>query len=170
MRVVHIFKDFYPPTTGGVEQHVRLLCPGLARHMRVSVLIPSRSPRRIEESLEGVQVIRVPEFGRLLSVPFCPTMPAELRRLAPDLVHLHFPNPMGDLAYLLSGCRAPAVMTYHADILRRRLALRCYRPVFKRLLRHVRRVIVASREYLLSSPFIAPYRGRSVVVPFGVAP
>jgi rhamnosyl/mannosyltransferase len=168
MRVVHIFKDYYPPTTGGIEQHMQVLGAGLARHIDVTVLVPSRSRRRIEERRDGVRVIRVPEFGRYFSAPLCPSMPAELRRLAPDLVHLHFPNPTGDLAYLLSGCRAPVVMTYHADVIRRSFLLWPYRPVFGLLAPHIRRFIATSREYLDSSAFLAPYRDRCMVVPFGI--
>ena len=168
MRVVHVFKDFYPPTTGGVEQHMQVLCSGLARQMDLGVLVPSRSRRRVEERINGVRVIRVPEFGRYLSVPFCPSMPSELKRLAPDLVHLHFPNPTGDVAYLLSGCRAPVVVTYHADMLRHPLLLRGYRRVFEQLNRRIRRIIVASQEYLDSSSFLAAHRDKCVVVPFGV--
>ena len=165
MKVVHVFKDYYPPTTGGIEQHMQVLCAGLARHIDVTVLVPSRSRRRSEERLDGVRVIRVPEFGRYFSAPLCPSMPAELRRLSPDLVHLHFPNPTGDLAYLLSGCRAPVVMTYHADVVRRSFLLRPYRPVFGLLVPHIRRFIATSREYLDSAAFLAPYRERCTVVP-----
>jgi glycosyltransferase involved in cell wall biosynthesis len=168
MKVVHVFKDFYPPTTGGIEQHMRLLCAGLARRLDVSVLVPSRSWRRIEERIEGVRVIRVPEFGRYLSAPFCPSMPAELGRLAPDMVHLHFPNPTGDVAYLVSGCRAPVVVTYHADIVRHPLLVRCYRPVFDVLARRIQRIIVASHDYLESSAFLSRHRGTCAVIPYGV--
>ncbi len=168
MKAVHVFKDYYPPTMGGIEQHMRVLCAGLARHIDVTVLVPSRSRRRIEERCDGVRVIRVPEFGRYFSAPLCPTMPAELRRLSPDVVHLHFPNPTGDLAYLLSGCRAPAVLTYHADVIRRSRLLRLYRPVFGLLAPHIRRFIATSRQYLDSSAFLAPYRDRCTVVPFGI--
>jgi rhamnosyl/mannosyltransferase len=170
MRVVHVFKDFYPPTTGGVEQHMRLLCAGLARHIDVSVLVPSRALRRTEEWIDGIEVIRVPEVGRYLSAPFCPTMPAELRRLAPGVVHLHFPNPTGDLGYLLSGCRAPVVMTYHADIVRQWPVLWLYRPVFRRLGRHVKRVIVSSELYLGSSRVLSRHREKCVVIPYGIDP
>jgi rhamnosyl/mannosyltransferase len=170
MRVVHIFKDFYPPTTGGIEQHMRLLCSGLARHIDVSVLVPSRALGRTEEWVDGIEVIRVPELGRYLSAPLCLTMPVELRRLVPDLVHLHFPNPTGDLAYLLSGCRAPVVMTYHADIVRQWPALWLYRPVFSRLTRHVDRIITSSDLYLGSSRVLSRHRDRCVVIPYGVDP
>jgi rhamnosyl/mannosyltransferase len=170
VRVVHIFKDFYPPTTGGIEQHMRLLCSGLARHVEVSVLVPSRSFGRRQEWVDGIEIIRVPEFGRYLSAPLCPTMPGELRRLAPDVVHLHFPNPTGDLAYLLGGWRAPVVMTYHADIAKPRPALWLYRPVFRRIERHVRRIIVSSDAYLESSRVLSRQRAKCVVIPFGIDP
>jgi rhamnosyl/mannosyltransferase len=147
---------------------MQVLCGGLARHIDVTVLVPSRSRRRIEERIDGVRVIRVPELGRYFSAPLCPSMAAELRRLSPDLVHLHFPNPTGDVAYLLSGCRAPVVMTYHADVIRRSFLLRPYRPVFGLLVPHIRRFIATSREYLDSSAFLAPYRDRCTVVPFGI--
>jgi glycosyltransferase involved in cell wall biosynthesis len=168
MKAVHVFKDYCPPTTGGIEQHMQVLCAGLARHIDVTVLVPSRSRRRIEERLDRVRVIRVPELGRYFSAPLCPSMPGELRRLSPDVVHLHFPNPTGDLAYLLSGCRAPVVMTYHADVIRRSRLFRLYRPVFGLLAPHIRRVIATSPQYLDSSAFLAPYRDRSTVIPFGV--
>ncbi len=168
MKAVHVFKDYCPPTTGGIEQHMQVLCAGLARHIEVTVLVPSRSRRRIEERLDRVRVIRVPELGRYFSVPLCPSMAGELRRLSPDVVHLHFPNPTGDLAYLLSGCRAPVVMTYHADVIRRSFLFRPYRPVFRLLASHIRRFIATSREYLDSSAFLAPYRDRCMVIPFGV--
>ncbi len=73
MRVVHLFKDYFPPTPGGIEQHMQLLCTRLARDRDVAVLVPSRSWRRVEERLDGVRVIRVPEFGRYASTPLCPT-------------------------------------------------------------------------------------------------
>ena len=123
MRVVHIFKDYYPPTTGGIEQHMHLLCGRLVTTMEVAVLVPSRSRSKVEERLDGVTVVRVPEFGRYASVPLCPSMPGELRKLGPDIVHLHFPNPMGDIAYLLSSRGVPLVISYHADVVRQRALL-----------------------------------------------
>jgi len=168
MRVVHIFKDYYPPMTGGIEQHMRLLCTGLTRQIEVIVLVPSRSRRAIKECLEGVSVIRVPEFGRYASVPLCPTMPVELHRLRPDIVHLHFPNPMGDLAYLLGGWQVPLVLTYHADIIKQRLFLPVYRPILAHLFKKLRRIIATSAEYIASSEFLSQYQAKCTVIPFGI--
>jgi rhamnosyl/mannosyltransferase len=168
MRVTHLFKDYFPPTTGGIEQHMQLLCSGLARSMDVSVLVPSRSFRRRTETIDGVHVVRVPEFGRFAAVPFCPTMSLELRRLRPDIVHLHFPNPMGDLAYLLGGRRTPFVISYHADVIRQRRLLPLYRPILDAVFRRAARVIVAAEENIASSDILTRYKDRCTVIPYGI--
>jgi glycosyltransferase involved in cell wall biosynthesis len=168
MKVVHIFKDYYPPTTGGIEQHISLLCRLLAKKIDVTVMIPGRSIRRGEDSLQGVRIIRVPEFGRFASAPLCPTAPFELNRLRPDIVHLHFPNPMGDLSYLLGGRNIPLLVTYHADIIRQKSFLPLYRPVLRRLFKNVSRIIVGSEEYIASSALLCEYRRKCTIIPYGV--
>jgi glycosyltransferase involved in cell wall biosynthesis len=168
MKITHVFKDYYPPTTGGIEQHINLLCRGLARHHQVSVLVPSRSRQTVAEQLDGVAVVRAAEFLRVASVPVCPTLPGHLRRLRPDLVHLHFPNPLGDVAYLLAARHAPLVVTYHADIVRQRALLPLYRPLLQAVLSRASRIIVGSAEYLESSDVLRRHRARCVVVPYGI--
>lgn len=170
MRVVHIFKDYYPPTTGGIEQHMHLLCTALAKELEVFVLVPSRSRKKVADQIDGVQVIRVPEFGRYASAPLCPTAPRELLRLRPDIVHLHFPNPMGDLTYLFSGTRAPLVISYHADIIKQRAYLRFYRPVLERLFRRAAQIIAASEDYVASSEFLRERADRTCIIPYGIEP
>ncbi|HEX4601152.1 MAG TPA: glycosyltransferase [Gemmatimonadales bacterium] len=168
MRVVHVFKDYHPPTPGGIEQHMQLLCTALARDREVAVLVPSRSRHRVEERVDGVQVVRVPEFGRYAAVPLCPTMPRELQRLRPELVHLHFPNPMGDLAYLLAARRVPLVISYHADVVRQRWLLPGYRPLMARTFAAAHWILAGSPEYLSSSDLLSAYRDKCTIVPYGV--
>jgi glycosyltransferase involved in cell wall biosynthesis len=168
MRVVHLFKDYFPPTTGGIEQHMQLLCSGLARTHEVVVLVPSRSWRGREETRDGVRVVRVPEFGRFAAVPFCPTMPGTLARLKPDLVHLHFPNPTGDLAWLIGARRVPLVISYHADVVRQRRLLPLYAPILSRTFGAAQRIIASAEENVTSSPVLTRYRDRVTVIPYGV--
>jgi glycosyltransferase involved in cell wall biosynthesis len=167
MKVVHIFKDCYPPTTGGIEQHVHLLCRHLARSIDVTILAPSRSRRRVEERIENVRIIRVPEFGRFASTPLCPTAAFELHRLRPDLVHLHFPNPMGDLTQIFGAYRTPFVVTYHAGIIKQKLFLPLYRPVLRLLFKKARKIIFSAQENIDAS-INAVYPEKCAVIPFGV--
>jgi rhamnosyl/mannosyltransferase len=168
MKVVHIFKDSYPPITGGIEQHMHLLCRRLAQEIDVAVLAPSRSVHRMESQPDGVRIIRVPEFGRYASVPLCPTAPFELHRLQADIVHLHFPNPMGDLTLFLGAAKIPFVVTYHADIIKQKLFLPLYRPILKRLFKKAQRIIFSARENMSLFPLKSEHRDKCVVIPFGV--
>ncbi len=168
MKVVHIFKDFFPPTTGGIEQHLHLLSTTQAREADVTVLVPGRTTVTTEERVGGVRVIRAAEFGRYASAPLCPTMPIWLRRLRPDIVHVHFPNPMGDLTYLVSGWRGPLVVTYHADIIRQKRLLPFYRPVIRTFLNRAHRILATSADYIESSEWLSAYRDKCVVVPLGI--
>jgi glycosyltransferase involved in cell wall biosynthesis len=168
VKVVHLFKDYFPPTTGGIEQHMALLCGGLARAADVTVLVPSRSMQRREEVVGGVHVIRTPELGRFFAAPICPRMPGELRYLDPDIVHHHFPNPMGDLAYLLGGRKAALVVTYHADVIRQKRLLPLYRPLMNRLFARAQRVIVSAPENVTASSFLKRWKDRVSVIPYGI--
>lgn len=168
MRVVHVFKDYYPPTTGGIEQHIHLLCGRLATKMDVAVLVPSRSRSRVETRLDGVTIVRVPEFGRYASVPLCPSMPGELRKLAPDIVHLHFPNPMGDIAYLLGTRGVPLVISYHADVVRQRALLPLYLPLIDQTFGQAGRILASSGEYVASSPILRRFGKKCSVIPYGI--
>src|SRR5713226_2764156 len=147
---------------------MHLLCGRLAVKMDVAVLIPSRSRSRIEERLEGVTVVRVPEFGRYASVPLCPTMPRELGRLAPEIVHLHFPNPMGDVAYLLGARRVPLIISYHSDVIRQRALLPLYLPLLTQTFDRADRIVATSADYAASSPILSRYRHKCCVIPFGI--
>ncbi len=168
MHIVHVFKDCYPPTTGGIEQHMNLLCRRLARQANVTMLAPSRSRRRVEESVENVRIVRIPEFGRAASVPICPTAPFELRRLRPDIVHLHYPNPMGDLAQLLGAARVPFVVTCHADIIKQKLFVPLYRPVLKYLFKKAKKILISAEENLSFDSISSEHKCKCVVIPFGI--
>ena len=168
MRVVHLFKDYFPPTTGGIEQHMQLLCTGLAKSMDVAVLVPSHSFHKRRETIDGVEVVRVPEYGRWAAVPFCPGMPYDLAALRPDIVHLHFPNPMGDIAYLLGARSKRLVISYHADVIRQRRLLPLYRPILDTVFDDADRVIAAAEENIASSPVLSRYKDRCTVIPYGI--
>lgn len=168
MRVVHLFKDYFPPTTGGIEQHMQLLCTGLAQSMGVTVLVPSHSFERLRETIDGVDVLRVPEFGRYAAVPFCPSMPRELRKLRADIVHLHFPNPMGDIAYVAGARNTPLIISYHADVITQRRLLPMYMPLLNAVFQRAVRVIAAADENIASSPVLTRYKDRCTVIPYGV--
>lgn len=169
--MVHVYKDFYP-VLGGIEGHIRLLCRELARQqdLDVRILVTSTDRRSSIERLAGVQVLRTARLGHVASTPISPRLPLELRRLRPDVVHLHFPYPLGEMAALLATPRVPTVITYHSDIIRQRTLLRLYGPVLRVVLARAARILPTSPEYLERSPWLQPVRDRCTVIPLGIDP
>src|SRR5579884_610535 len=117
LSVLHVGK-FYPPHKGGMETHLEQLCSSLQQHFDVTVVVANDSRFRAVDKINegGVRVVRTGTLATLASAPICPGLVNEIRRTPADIIHIHHPNPLAFLAYLLSGHRGKLVVTYHSDI------------------------------------------------------
>lgn len=169
MHILQIYKDYHP-VLGGIENHVRDLAEGLAaRGHRVTVLVTSLDRRTlVEHPCAGLTVIKAARALHLASTPLSLAMAQLARDMRPDVVHLHFPYPPGDLVYWQMRTRAPLVLTYHSDIVRQRNLLRAYRPLLELTLRRAARILPTSPNYMVSSPFLRRHTARCQVVPLGI--
>lgn len=168
MRVVHVYKD-YPPVLGGIEGHLRLLAEGQARRgLEVTVLVTSPGRRTTVSEEGGARVIRAGRWGSLSSAPLSPALFSHLRRLEPDVVHLQFPYPPGELAQLASRRGRALVISYQSDIVRQRLLGLLYSPLMHRVLARADRILASSAAYLESSPVLRRWAAKTTVVPLGV--
>ncbi|MBW1921817.1 MAG: hypothetical protein JRI81_16600, partial [Deltaproteobacteria bacterium] len=70
LRVLQIYKDYYPPVKGGIEGHINLLACGLReRCIDVEVLVSNTCPSLERCLVDGIRVTKVPERGRFASAP-----------------------------------------------------------------------------------------------------
>ncbi len=169
MNILHIYKDYHP-VMGGIENHLRWLAEAqAARGHRVSVLVtnPSGMETTIQEE-HGVRVIRAARITTVASTPISFSLPAILFREDPDIVHLHFPYPVGELSQWLFRRGRASVMTYHSDIVRQASFLRLYGPFLRRILHQVDRILPTSEPYIQSSPWLRPVAHKCTVVPLAI--
>lgn len=167
MRILVLGK-YYPPFHGGIETLTRIWCEGFARlGADVTCVVANDQPRTVFETIDGVRVERCARFGSGLSTPFCPRYLTAARRQA-DLIHFHFPNPLADLALLCGRRSTPLVVTYHADIVRQKAAMRLYAPLMHWLLRRAQRITVATPPQLSFSDALTFHRDRCEIIPFGL--
>ena len=169
MRVIHVFKDYFPPTRGGIEQHIHDVTHSLKGY-KFAVLTSSRSNSQLIDDDDGVRVIRAIEKRRIASTPITPSWKLLLRESGADLFHFHMPNPYGEVAFLRSKVRAPMIASYHADIVGRQLLMPFFRPFQRKFLTRASRILVGSPQLADTSPVLQPFRERIVVVPYGVDP
>jgi glycosyltransferase involved in cell wall biosynthesis len=169
MNILHIYKDYFP-VLGGIENHVRVLAEaGVARGHNVTVLVTSRDRRTQREELNGVKLIKTSRWANISSAPISPAMFLEARQLGrtADIIHLHFPYPLGEMARLFSGSRAKTIITYHSDIVRQKMLRTVYQPFLWRILRRADRIIATSGRYIDTSPYLSPFKTKCRIIPLG---
>jgi rhamnosyl/mannosyltransferase len=171
MRILHVYKDYYPPVKGGIECHMNILANALtARGVHVSVLVANRSAHFQVASHNRITVAKAPQWGRWYSAPITPFFFRYLRRFGKnvDIIHFHYPNPTAEFSYLLTHLERKTVLSYHSDIIRQQKLEMLYAP-FRRVFMHAMdRIIVSSPNIMQSSDTLKPYRHKCRVIPYGI--
>ena len=167
MRILYVYKDYYP-VLGGIENHIKMLTEGLSRRgYRVQVLVTNTSSKTVTEEINGVPVVKAGCPFRISGAPVSPALYAWLRRLGPDIAHLHFPNPPGELGQLLFGRSRRFVLTYHSDVVRQKYLLRVYKPFLWRVLARADAITVSNPRYIETSPYLRPFADKCTVIHHG---
>ncbi len=167
LRILHIYKDYYP-VLGGIENHIKVLAEAqAAQGHHVTVLVANPQAHTTTDVLNGVEVVRAARWATAASTPISPAMFYWAARLEADVTHLHFPHPPGEVANLLLGRTRKTVITYHSDIVRQRTLRLLYGPLLWQVLRHANRLIATSPSYISSSPLLRRWRDKCIIVPLG---
>jgi len=167
-RVLHVYKDYFPPVYGGMEKYIASVCSMLQSHVDVEALVCSRRTRTRRRIVDGVHVTEAGEWGRLLSSPISPSFPFCLRKSRFDILHFHIPNPLAVASYWLARPAGRVVVQYQSDIVRQARTLRVYAPLLRWFLARADVVIAASPQYVQTSPFLNAVREKCRVVPLGI--
>ena len=169
MRILHIYKD-YPPILGGIENHVQLLAQGQAAAGHdVTVLVTNPAGRQTTVTSEqGVCVIRAGRLVTVASTPLSLALPWRLLRQRPDVVHLHYPYPVGEVCQWLLRRGRVTVLSYHADIVRQASILRLYKPVLRRVLRWVDAIVIGSPP-MRGGAFLGEHQAKLRLIPYGIS-
>lgn len=172
MRVLHIFKIYFPDAYGGIEQAIHSLASRSAAHgIESRVLTLSPRGKMVDADASGYAIHRYRRNLDVASTGMSLQFLVNFRREAAwaDLLHFHFPWPFGDLAYLMPGIETPAVMTYHSDIVKQTKLLKLYKPIRDRHLARMARIVATSPNYVASSEVLQAWRDKVAVVPCGIA-
>jgi phosphatidylinositol alpha 1,6-mannosyltransferase len=120
MRIM-IVTDQYPPMVGGVPTVTQGLALDFAnRGDQVWVVAPSYGQRDVHRLEHKVHVYRFSSFEwptyEGLRIPFLPILPFRrlLKKVDPDIIHIHSPVVLGNIAQIVAGSlRKPVVVTNH---------------------------------------------------------
>ena len=168
MKILHIYKDYYP-VLGGMENHIKVLAESQVRRGHaVTVLVTHPTKITQIEMMNGVRVIKAGRLATIASTPISVSLPFLLSKERPDITHLHSPYPIGELSQLYLGKAKKVFLTYHSDVVRQKGLLHFYKPFLKKVLSMTDRIIVTSENYMKSSPHLREYMHKCTVIPLGI--
>ncbi len=172
LRILEVNKAYYPHV-GGIETLVQQYSQELGTLDGVSVkTLVCRDGRggTLRERVNGVQLIRAGSIGTYFSCPLSFSFIRLFRKMAKkaDVVHIHVPFPLADLALLLSGYKGRVVVSWHSDVVHQKKLLTFYKPLMKYLLRRADCIITATEGHINGSDYLPEYREKCRVVPYGI--
>ncbi len=162
----------YPPHIGGIETLVRryALCLQAEFHADVQVLVCQEKGKTVREVIEGIPVLRAGSMGTYFSCPLSLSFLWQFRKMAKqaDVVMIHMPFPLADLACLFSGYRGRVILAWHSDVIKQKTLLRFYRPLLHWLLKRADGILTATQGHIDSSSFLPAVRVKCHVIPYGI--
>jgi len=171
MRILQVYKDYFPPVRGGIESHLNILSHGLADRGIATEVLVSNTCNKLEIQLDGkIKITKVPQITRIASAPINYNLVYYLRKIGGqhDLLHFHLPNPTAEVSFLISCMKKHAVATYHSDIIRQRRTAKLYRPLLQAFLARTDCIIATSPNYVNSSSILRKYQHKCKIVPLGI--
>jgi rhamnosyl/mannosyltransferase len=171
LKVLQVYKDYYPPVRGGIESHINLLANGLiAKGVDVQVLVSNTSNKFQMDNHYNIKIAKAPQWGRFYSAPLTPTFFYYLRKFGKDadIIHFHHPNPTAEISFFLAALKKKMIVTYHSDIIRQDKLGKLYSPFRTIFLRASDRIIATSPNYIMTSDVLQHYKHKCSVIPLGI--
>lgn len=171
MKVLQIYKTYYPDTVGGVEQVIKTIYLENQKYgVEHSLLTVSDHPR--EDQVDGLPVIRFKKNIEIASCPFSLKFFTHFKKITSqfDILHFHYPWPFADFTDLLRKVDRPSVVTFHADALKQAALKKLYSPFQKRFLKKVNCIVPTSETLMKTSPDLKDFREKCTVIPIGIDP
>jgi glycosyltransferase involved in cell wall biosynthesis len=174
VKVLHLGK--FDGDVGGIERQLRALLGGLPADIEAINLVANDCARTDEHRRYGYLTVRAASHGIVASVAVAPSLPLLARRLHRehrfDIVHLHFPDPLGQIAAMSLPRAVKRVISWHSDIVKQQVALAAYRPFLNAFVRDVDAIIRATPQHFSSSQQMAGGKPGQLreVIPYGFDP
>jgi rhamnosyl/mannosyltransferase len=162
-------KSFWP-SIGGTEEAARYLADAVSDRFELTVLTVGADRRGDVARLGRTTIVRTGLLAYRLSTPLSLSYTSTYRALAKnsDLVHIHSPHPLGELAAVAAVHAPPILLSYHFDVLRHRAFRMVYEPVLLRALRRADRIVCSSPSVACTSSVLSRFPSKIRVIPYGI--
>ena len=169
MKILHIGK-FYPPYFGGIEKVNYDIVEGLnAKGVQTDVLCSNHNKGNAFSEIP-YKTYRSHTFKVIASTPLSCSLITTLRKIQDnyDIIHVHLPNPMANLAVFLTRPKAKIILHWHSDIIKQKKLLKLYSPLQTWLLKRADKIVITTPTYLEGSNTLKKYKNKITCIPIGI--
>ena len=168
-RILHISK-FYYPYFGGIEDVVYNIVGELRDKYIQRVICFNHERTGTVRTLDnGVDIVRVNApiviASQPISFSYYRCLRKEIQAFCPDVIHVHFPNPLIGLYLLAMPIKAKLVIHWHSDIIGKNSLYSLYQPFERRLLERADAIITTSPQYGEYSKPLQPFTEKIHILP-----
>ncbi len=170
MKILQINKLYYP-WIGGVETVVKQLAEGINNvdGFVMDVLVCNNAFKTIHERINGVFITRASSAGIFFSMPVSISFIAWLKKLwkGYDILHIHLPFPLVEIAIWLIRPKNRLIVTYHSDIVRQKFISLFVAGLDKWTLMRAEKIVVSNPNIIKNSAVLMHFKSKCEVIPFG---
>lgn len=164
----------FPPFFGGIESVSYELALGIkeAGHVSDVLCVNEVGKKSSFDDVRGVNVTRCASFFKFASVYFSTSYILNWIKVKKnyDVIHVHCPNPLANIALLFFPTRASVVVHWHSDIVRQKKLKLLYQPLQNWLLNRADKIIATSEAYANSSNDLQRVLHKISIIPIGIDP
>ncbi len=171
MRILHIYKTFFPEEYGGCELAVKNISQVTAQLGCKNTLLTTSKTKNIKyDNHAYMDVIRIPHTFAYASCPVSFSLFKHFREQArqADIIHYHFPWPFADLLHFMTQVDKPTILSYQCDIIKQVQLKRIYNPLMHWFLKKMNVIVANTQNYLDTSTDLMPYLDKSRVIHLGI--
>lgn len=169
LKVLQLGKQYYPHV-GGIEITMQQIAEGIQGEVDSYVLAAQGRGAAYSKVVGGVPIYYAKSWGIISSLPLSWDLIRYLCVHASeyDVIHLHMPFPLGDLACLLSGYKGKLILYWHSDIVRQKKMMALYKPLMNWVLSRADAIAIATQGNIDGSPYVRPFERKCILIPFGL--
>ncbi|MBP0963765.1 MAG: glycosyltransferase [Oscillospiraceae bacterium] len=169
LRILQVNK-LYHPWIGGIESVAKTTAENLNDDTDMTVLVCQPKGKGVREQVNGVNVVRAGSLGIKFSMPISFSFPFLVRKYSKntDVIILHEPFPLGDMAVLISGFRGKVILWWHSDIIKQKNLVKLINPIISKILKRADAIFTTSEGYIEGSAYIREYKEKCRIVPYGI--
>jgi len=169
MKVISVLQvgKYYPPYSGGMETVLKIICEGISNKVCLKLLVSNtKFSTQIEN--HGFPLYKAGRIANIYSLSICPSFPRWIKKLDSDIIHIHVPNPLAELSYLVNNLKGKLIVHFHSDIVRQKIFMPIYKSVLLKFFDKAEAIIIPTPNHLKYSKFLKNFSNKCSVIPFGI--